>query len=42
MTDQGGVVVSVHYVLVVYDPAGPHEALSGPLELQQRQIRVSQ
>lgn len=32
---------SVEYILVVYDPAGPHEALSGPLELQQRQTRVS-
>lgn len=30
------VKVSVCYVLVVYNPAGPHEALSGPLELQQR------
>lgn len=32
---------SEQYLLVVYDPAGPHEAFSGPLELQHRQIRVS-
>ena len=33
--------IGAGYVLVVYDPAGPHEALPGPLELQQRQMRVS-